>query len=145
MRYRLIITALVGSLLLALMIVFNTIGAQRDGNARQEAEAAIAELKRRSEVPDHWWRLRLRVNSTVRTYLIHNFGPLGVDPRIVVERLRIEGDPSARRALILSLGEYADQQLAPTLRQQFAPSLLRWYRNDPDAGSIRDRMVVPQF
>lgn len=153
MRYRLHMTALVSSCLLSLIIVFNTIGARSSNpvgnhNARstenqqsqhaviewRNAEAVIEELKRRPGNPHNWLGLRFRVNPTIRTYLIHNFGPLGLDPKLVVERLQIERDASTRRALILSLGGYTEQQLPKGLRQQLVSDLLRRYRNDADAG-----------
>lgn len=153
MRHCLYTTALVSCFLLSLIIFVNTIGARsanpvgnhsgRSSEYQQEqaervewqqAAAAIEELKRRPETPNNWLGLRFRVNPTIRSYLIHNLGPLGVDPKLVVERLQIEKDAASRRALILSLGGYTEQQLTKRLRKQLASDLLRRYRNDADAG-----------
>jgi formylglycine-generating enzyme required for sulfatase activity len=41
---------------------------------------------------------------------------------------------SARRALILALGDYGPEQLPAEVRQPVVALLLRWYRDDPDPG-----------
>ncbi len=59
---------------------------------------------------------------------------LGVDPAVLVERLNVEKNDSARRALILALGEYESGELPTSLRSSLVKKLLTWYRDDPDPG-----------
>jgi formylglycine-generating enzyme required for sulfatase activity len=67
-------------------------------------------------------------------HLVHRLTPLGVDVRVLARRLEVEADVSARRALILALGEFGPEQLPADLRQRLVPRLLGWYRSDPDPG-----------
>lgn len=101
---------------------------------RRQAEAAIEQLKRGERPDEVWLLLRHSANPTVRSYLIHNFARLGVDPKVLIGRLETEKNISARRALILSLGSYKLEQLSVVERGRFIEKLLRWYRNDPDGG-----------
>lgn len=78
-------------------------------------------------------------------------GLLGVEPRLLIERLEVEPDVSVRRALILALGEFTEKELPPALQQRIVPRLLTWYRNDPDPGIhgtvgwlLRRRMEGPE-
>ena len=59
---------------------------------------------------------------------------LGVDPSVIAQRLPRESDVSVRRALILSLGEYRDEQIAVEQRQPLVTKLLNDYQTDPDPG-----------
>jgi formylglycine-generating enzyme required for sulfatase activity/tetratricopeptide (TPR) repeat protein/tRNA A-37 threonylcarbamoyl transferase component Bud32 len=106
--------------------------AERVALARRQANAAVAllHLGRPERV---WPLLRHSPYPDLRTYLIHRLGPLGVEARLLVERLEVE-EVSARRALILALGEYTGEQLPAPLRRRLLPRLLRWYRSDPDPG-----------
>jgi hypothetical protein len=81
-----------------------------------------------------WPLLRHSPDPRVRSYIIHRLSLLGVDARNVVKRLNEEQDVSARRALLLSLGEYDETQLAGPERTALLPILLDWYRDDADAG-----------
>jgi len=56
------------------------------------------------------------------------------EPGLVLGRLSVEKDASVRRALVLSLGSFGSAQLGAVSRGQMVPTLLDWYRNDPDAG-----------
>jgi formylglycine-generating enzyme required for sulfatase activity len=103
-------------------------------NERRQAEVAIEQLKRRERPDDAWLLLRHTANPTVRSYLIHSFAPLGVDPKLLIQRLEMEKNTSARRALILSLGGYKLEQLSVAERSRFIERLLQWYRSDPDPG-----------
>jgi hypothetical protein len=109
----------------------------RDQLARRQAQAAVAllQLGREEAVwplfrhsPEH------SPDPSRRTYLLHRLGPLNVDPRALLRRLDNEPDVSARRALILSLGEYTSAQLPEGVRGPLTAKLLRWYRDDPDPG-----------
>jgi formylglycine-generating enzyme required for sulfatase activity len=98
---------------------------------RATASAALLQLGQ----PEPVWRLlRHSADPTARSYLVQRLAPLGVEAAAVADRLEAEGDVSARRALILALGEYGPTQLPPELRQRLAPRLLGWYREHPDPG-----------
>ena len=59
---------------------------------------------------------------------------LGVDPAAVVRRIEEEKDVSARRALLLLLGEFGPDRLPAGPRDALVPKLLSIYRDDPDPG-----------
>jgi len=82
--------------------------------------------------PD-WSLLRHTADPSVRANLVHSLAST-VDPIVLIRRLDIEPDPSIRRALILSLGQYSGAQIATGTRIRLTNTLLRWYRDDPDAG-----------
>jgi formylglycine-generating enzyme required for sulfatase activity len=102
--------------------------AAKDTAARRRATAATTLLRLGVEEPA-WRLLRHQEDPRLRSYLIHAFAPLGVDSPSLVRRLAREQDTSARRALVLSLGEYkpaADAELVTRLETMF--------RDEPDAG-----------
>lgn len=104
-----------------------------DALARRQANAAIT-LARLGQPEPLWPLLRHQPNPSLRSHLIHRLAPLAVDPQLVLKRLDVEPDASARRALILSLGEYTEKQLPPSVRQPLVDQLLVRYRSDPDPG-----------
>ncbi len=107
--------------------------AARDTLAQRQAQAAVA-LLQLGQDEAVWPLLRHSPDPSRRTYLIHALGRLGTEPAVVLRRLEAETDVSARRALILSLGEFTDAQLPLTQRQLLVDRLLQWYRDDPDPG-----------
>ena len=107
--------------------------AARDEFARQQAQAAV-QILRLGETAIVWSLLRHTSDPSVRTYLIHDFAAMGVDPRLLIARLRVEKNASVRRALILSLGEFNNEQLPAIQRKPLVVLLLSWYREDPDPG-----------
>ncbi len=101
--------------------------------AKQQANVAVALLRmnqygRMREVLKH------SPDPTARSYLIHRFNPLAIDPKIVWKQLQLEKEVSVRRALILGLGELAPGQLVPAEREAVISQLIHWYRDDPDPG-----------
>src|SRR5204863_8656876 len=116
-----------------------------DGLARLQAHAAVlllqleewdnqrGPLDKSEEIKaDRVWALlrdspdpRLRL---LRSYLIHRFARAGVKPDVLLARCAVEKDASARRALLLSLGEFKDYQLPA---DAWKP-LVQDYRKDPD-------------
>ncbi len=66
--------------------------------------------------------------------MIHLLAPLGIDPQKLIERLPQESNDAARRAILLSLGEYGPDQVKPRRSRELATMLLDWYRTDPDPG-----------
>lgn len=106
---------------------------ERDRQARRQARAAVL-LLQLGEPESLWALLPHRPDPSVRTHLLHELGPRGADATILINRLEMETDVSARRALILALGEFTGEQISSSQRERLVPSLLRWYRDDPDPG-----------
>jgi serine/threonine protein kinase/formylglycine-generating enzyme required for sulfatase activity len=107
--------------------------ANRVARAARQAGAAGALLRLGRDAPV-WPLLRHTPTPDVRSHLVARMAPLGVPARTVVERLLAEQDVSARRALILALGEYDSEHLPDDLRKPLVGRLLGWYRDDPDPG-----------
>jgi formylglycine-generating enzyme required for sulfatase activity len=101
--------------------------------AKRQANAAVA-LLRLGRAERVWPLLQHRPDPRLRSYLIHRLSPLGADPRALVQRLAAEPDVSARRALLLGLGEFGEKEFPAREREALVPQLLALYRNDPDPG-----------
>src|SRR5262249_34425292 len=108
-------------------------GEQRDALAQRQANAAVALLHLGQPEPV-WPLFRQREHPDAGTHLIHGAGPLGADVRLLLGRLAVETDTSARQGLILALGEYTTGQLPADLVTEWAARLRKWYREDPDPG-----------
>src|SRR5262249_29006353 len=89
--------------------------------ARRQADAAVA-LAALGQGEKLWPLLRHTPDPTRRSYLIDRLGPGGVEARAVMDRLNPERevDVSARRAVLLALGEFDTQQLLPAKREALA-------------------------
>jgi formylglycine-generating enzyme required for sulfatase activity len=107
--------------------------AARDVLARRQARAAVA-LFKLGETEPLWPLLRHSDDPSRRTYLLHDLGWPGTEPGPILRRLETETDVTARRALILSLGEFTAERLPEDQRKPVVARLLDWYRNDPDPG-----------
>ncbi len=106
---------------------------EEEGLAQKQAQAAVT-LLHLGQAEAVWLLFRHRPDPEVRSQLIWRSGLLGVNTRLLLRQLEEEKDVSARRALILSLGEYSDDQLQAEVRRPLTQKLLRWYRDDPDPG-----------
>jgi len=103
----------------------------RETLAQRQANAAVAAL--RLGAGDHVWPLlQHSPDPSLRTWIIHRLSPQGASADQIVERLSVESDVSIRRALILILGEYPPDSVPD--RQGLSEQLLKFYREDPDAG-----------
>jgi hypothetical protein len=100
---------------------------------KRQANAAVA-LIRMGRLEKSWPLLKHSLDPSLRSYLVHRLGPLGVDPGSLLSKLYQESDVSIRRALILSLGEFGEGRLSTTEREAWTKQLLDLYRNDPDPG-----------
>jgi serine/threonine protein kinase/formylglycine-generating enzyme required for sulfatase activity len=107
--------------------------AERDTLAQLQAQAAVS-LLQLGQDELVWPLLRHSPDPSRRTYLVHALGRLGTEPEMILRRLEAETEVSARRALILSLGEFTGAQLPLARRQALVDRLLQWYRDDPDPG-----------
>jgi formylglycine-generating enzyme required for sulfatase activity len=110
---------------------------KKDARAQRQGQAAVTLLHLREAAPV-WDLLQFhperQPDPRLRTYLIHRLSPLGADIATLVQRCREETDVSARRALILCLGAFAEDRWPGGLRQSLMGELLRAYSEDPDAG-----------
>jgi formylglycine-generating enzyme required for sulfatase activity len=101
-----------------------------DADARRRANAAVALLA--IDQGERAWRmLRHSSDPGPRSYIIDRAASLGLDPRVVIQRLKVEPDAGARLALLLSLGGFETDRLPKSEAITLAVSL---FRDDPDAG-----------
>jgi formylglycine-generating enzyme required for sulfatase activity/serine/threonine protein kinase len=98
---------------------------------RQGRVAAALFVLGRAELV--WPLFRQSDDPSLRTEVIHNLSSYGASSRELIGRLKVEPDVSARRALILCLGEFELEEVGA--RESLLPMLLSWYRNDPDPGT----------
>jgi formylglycine-generating enzyme required for sulfatase activity len=107
----------------------------REALAKRQANAAAA-LLRLGRAEEAWPLFRHSPDPTPRSELVARVAPLGIEARRIADRLlkEEEQDVSARRALIVALGEYNAEQLPVEVRQPLTATLLRWYGDDPDPG-----------
>jgi serine/threonine protein kinase/formylglycine-generating enzyme required for sulfatase activity len=107
--------------------------AESDQLAFRQANAALT-LLHLGEPERVWPLLAHSEDPSLRTYLTHHLRSYGVDAGVLLDRLETETDVSTRRALLLSLGEYAPERVPPARRQELLGRLIRSYRDDPDPG-----------
>jgi formylglycine-generating enzyme required for sulfatase activity len=106
---------------------------KRETLAKRQANAAVALL--RLNQPDKVWPLlKHSPDPRVRSYLIHRLFPLGADPAAIIRRLDEEPEISARRALLLVLGEFDEATLPAASRNTLLPRLQQLYCHEPDPG-----------
>jgi serine/threonine protein kinase/formylglycine-generating enzyme required for sulfatase activity len=111
----------------------NEVEAGKEKLARRQANAAVALFEMgRPEIV--WPLLRHSPDPRVRSYLIHRLGPFKADASTLLQRLDRETDVTIRRALILSLGEFDEEQLPEAARRPLIERLLVLREADPDAG-----------
>lgn len=106
--------------------------AEKTDLARRRATLAAA-LLRMGQTGKVWPLLRHSADPTARSYLVNRLGPLGADPKVILQQLDTEEDLSIRRALVLSLGEFKEESFTDDWRP-FIPKLTKMYREDPDPG-----------
>jgi formylglycine-generating enzyme required for sulfatase activity/tRNA A-37 threonylcarbamoyl transferase component Bud32 len=107
--------------------------ADRVARAPRQANAAALLLALHREEPV-WPLLKGTPTPDVRSHLLARLGTHGIGSAAIVKRLETEPEVTARRALILGLGEYGEKELPLVDRQRLLPVLLGWYREDPDPG-----------
>ncbi len=107
--------------------------AAKEALAKKQARAAVT-LFRLGQTDQLWSMLPFRSDPTLRTYVIHLFQPFGIDPQFLVRRLHVERDVSARRALLLALGEFPADLLPESARQTLIAELRQLFQQDPDPG-----------
>jgi eukaryotic-like serine/threonine-protein kinase len=106
---------------------------QKELLASRQANVAVALFKLGR--PDQVWPLlRFSPDPRVRSDLIHWINPLGGDPQTILQRLDTEPDLTIRRALVLTLGDFAPSQFSSAQRQGLTEKLLTDCENESDAG-----------
>ncbi|MGO9113374.1 MAG: protein kinase domain-containing protein, partial [Thermoguttaceae bacterium] len=105
----------------------------KEALAKRQANAAVA-LMRMGRTEKALPLLKHSPDPTARSYLIHSLAPLGADVTALVHGLDEETDVSIRRALILSLGEFTEEQLPSSERPKLIDKLLAIYEKDKDSG-----------
>jgi formylglycine-generating enzyme required for sulfatase activity/serine/threonine protein kinase len=111
----------------------NATDEDKDRLAFRQANAAVMLLHLGDE-QTAWPLLRHGPDPGRRTYLTHHLGSYGIDATVVLDRLQNEPEVSARRALLLSLGEYPSAKVPAPQRQKLVAQLVQDYRDDPDPG-----------
>jgi serine/threonine protein kinase/formylglycine-generating enzyme required for sulfatase activity len=110
--------------------------AERVLRAKRQANAAVALVQLGKD--ERVWPLFQQPadDPTLRTFLIHRLSPLGTDPQVLLRQLRNEDETvSARRALLLCLGEFPEDKLPAAERRRLVTEiLLGIYRDHPDPG-----------
>jgi len=107
--------------------------AERDAFAKRQVRTALEQARRgKSELL--WPLLRHSSDPSARSYLVRDLGSSGISSDLIIQRLAVESDTSARRALILSLGGFTSDQIPLGKRKALVSRLLTLYRQDPDAG-----------
>jgi formylglycine-generating enzyme required for sulfatase activity len=101
--------------------------------ARRQASIGTALLVMGRTEPV-WPLLQHQPDPTRRSYLIDRAGPGGVEAKVLIARLDQEKEVSARRAILLSLGEYGRDRFSQVQRENILPRLLQLYRDDVDPG-----------
>src|SRR5215212_7347155 len=86
-----------------------------------------------TQEPD-WSRSRAGTDNTARSAAVHDMARLGIDPGKLLQRLNQETDVPARRAIVIALGGYAPDHIAPAVRAEAIGLLRRWHESDSDPG-----------
>lgn len=105
----------------------------REKLAKRQANAAVA-LLRVNQPTKVWPLLQHSSDPRVRSYLIHRLGPLGADAKAILSRFDDDSDITAKRALILCLGEFGETELSHKNRERFTATLQEIYQTASDPG-----------
>lgn len=106
-----------------------------DLHAFRQANAA-ALLMKLGDAESMWPHMKFPSGGdpSVRSYLIHRLATTDADPVVLLRRVVTESDVSAKRALLISLGDFTPERVPNSEREQFVAQLLTMYREHPDPG-----------
>lgn len=105
----------------------------REAAHKRRAQALVT-LLRLGHPAAVWPLLQHSSDPELRSFLIHLFSALGVDPQVLCARYEQENDVSARRALLLSIGTFELERIPADLRKTWIARLLASFRENPDPG-----------
>ncbi|OYV85625.1 MAG: hypothetical protein B7Z73_13210, partial [Planctomycetia bacterium 21-64-5] len=105
----------------------------RDRCASRQANAAIT-LCRLGRTDQLWPQLIQHADPRLRTYLIHRLAGRGAGPELLIDRLAIETDDSARRAVLLALSRFEPSELPAEQRATLIDTATKLYQDHPDPG-----------
>jgi formylglycine-generating enzyme required for sulfatase activity len=105
----------------------------KEDSARRRAIAAVV-LLRLSDSEMVWPLLRHTPDPRLRSYLIEYLAILGADAAVLADRVAWEPDVDVRRALLLSLGSFAEGNISQAVRTAILPKVMAFYKHDPDPG-----------
>jgi formylglycine-generating enzyme required for sulfatase activity len=105
----------------------------RNALAKRQANVAAA-LVAMGQAERVWPLLRHTSDPTRRSFLIDRLAAGGADPKVLLARLDAEPDPSIKRAILLSLGDFDPARLPPAERQAAVARLVQLFHDDPDPG-----------
>jgi serine/threonine protein kinase/formylglycine-generating enzyme required for sulfatase activity len=120
---------------LAVILPAINVPAQGDLTLAQRQARLAADLFEFSRADLVWPMLVHRDDPSLRTELIQIMADYDVDPKVLFERLKVETNRGARRAMILALGGFALERIPPPLRADLKALLLSWHQSDPDPGT----------
>lgn len=101
---------------------------------RQASAAAVLVLL--NEPASVWPLFQFPANGdpTSRSYLLRRLAAVNANPDVLMQRFAVEPDVSAKRALLIALGDYPPHRIDTQRRERFVVHLLKLYRTHPDAG-----------
>lgn len=110
-----------------------TPGDQKVAHLKSQANllCALLAIERDNAV---WPELRHSADPTLRTLIIERCAPCGVSPSLIRKRLDAESDPTIRAALVLSFGQFSDEAIPQTMKDQIAAKILKLFEHDTHPG-----------
>jgi len=106
---------------------------EKEHVARRKANAAVG-LLRLNDAEHVWPLLSHTPDPRTRSHLIECLANLGADAQALADRLDSEPDVDVRRALLLSLGSFAEGAIPQSVRTSLLPKVMAIYQDDPDPG-----------
>lgn len=109
----------------------------REQFAVRQANAAVALI--RLGHADKAWPMFERSGENAadpreQSMLIQYAGQMGIDPARILARFYAEKNVATKRALVLTLGQFSENQVSSSTREALIDELLDIYRDHPDAG-----------
>ena len=120
--------------MIALVAFGGLLSAQSPSSDPAGVSAQAVEMLRSGQENIVWSLLRQTEDNTTRSFIIRDLARVGVNPDIVVQRLRSESDVGARRGLLLALGGYRIGLISSAERESLIRLLREWHESDPDSG-----------
>lgn len=106
---------------------------EKEHIARRKANAAVGLLRLKSS--EYVWPLLGHTpDPRTRSHLIECLANLGTDAAVLADRLDHEPDVDIRRALLLSLGSFAEGSIPKAVRTGLVPKVKALHESDPDPG-----------